>query len=348
MPTDQTRLINSADTAEISVVPTRTQPLSGVISAGRSGSSWLGSLLSSSPEVAYRFEPFHREGHHSATADGFLARARVGDAQPEDAGTPYEALRQTNLAVERPPFFNQPWVRRYQHQLWGASRAIPLGDRLYDLISSTPPPGTNVVFKDVTLEALIGVFLETLQIPVIYLVRHPCAAVLSDWRGQEAGVMSRGRHQDLRGYLQYHGALELLQEVEPNIDDFNHLQTTAVLWRCDAEMALGFLNESGAGCTVIYEELCDNTEAEMKRIFRYLGLALAAQTVAFIEELESLESTNPRSFDARDPYFSVQRSPRLQRDRWKTDIANEQRRQIEAIVEPSWAFETLAALAPWD
>jgi hypothetical protein len=32
----------------------------GIFGTGRSGSSWLGSIIDSHPQVAYRFEPFHR------------------------------------------------------------------------------------------------------------------------------------------------------------------------------------------------------------------------------------------------------------------------------------------------
>jgi len=160
--------------------------------------------------------------------------------------------------------------------------------------------------------------------------------------------MARGRQDILGEYLERHQALDLLAEVEGSLDTFDYLQRTAVLWRCDAEMAMTALNESGDGCTVIYEELCDNTATEMIRIMRYLGLPLGADTSEFMHSLDALSSAAPKGSDARDPYFSVQRNPHAQRDRWKSEITPLQRSQIEAIVEPSWAYQALAAVAPWD
>lgn len=322
-------------------------PLSAVVSAARSGSTWLGSIVNTVPTVAYRFEPWHRSGPHSAVLRDVERRIETGTADRTDRQTLYDALRPANLSISKPPFFPKQWWRRGHHPLWVASRALPRGEKLYRLFDNSPPRGTPVVFKEISIEHHVESLIRQLGVPVVYLVRHPCGSVLSDWRGQQQGAMPTGRQRHLREFLETYAPPDLAEQFMPRLAGMDDLQRSALLWRCDAETALSGLDAAGDGHIVIYEQLCDDTVGEAEKVLGYLGLEAVAMTHDFINRLH--EGRRPRLFgrDAFDSFFTVYRNPAEQRDRWMSEITAGQRRAVEEIVHPSWAFQRLAAQGAW-
>ena len=181
----------------------RTRPLCGIFSKGRSGSTWLGSIVNTHPEVAYRFEPFHR-----LREDPDVARLRrsieAGTFDATERDELYAILLRASPLTDRPPFFVKRNARsRGKRLLWPAARRLPPLAPLYGALY-TPRGAPVVVLKEVTLEPVMEGLLRAGGTRIVYLVRHPCAVVHSQIRGQEAGVMPTARQGVLSSLLEKH------------------------------------------------------------------------------------------------------------------------------------------------
>jgi len=321
-------------------------PLSAVLSAARSGSTWVGALVDTTASVVYRFEPFHREWSGRPELDVVSARIADGAATMADHRRLATVLRSGSLEVDKPPFFPKQWRSRAGHGLWAAARALPIRPMraVYEKLMS-PPADAPVVFKEVDFGHFVEPLLTRMAVPVVYLVRHPCGVVVSNHRGQRLGLMPTERQHAMRSHLVELGADSLLDEFDERLDTMSDLEATAVLWRHEVERAVEGLDRSGDGHLVIYEQLCDDPETITAGLLGYLKLAPTAATERFLANGQGGPGMLRR--DSRDEYFTVYRDPATQRDRWMNEITPAQRQAIERIVHPSPVFERIQALAGW-
>ncbi|MGL6343136.1 MAG: hypothetical protein ACRC80_28855, partial [Waterburya sp.] len=79
--------------------------LGGIFGTGRCGTTWLGAMVSSHPDVAYRFEPFHRLKKSKIAIATALEKIRAEDFSAQDLNLIYQALLPAYPEVEKPPFF---------------------------------------------------------------------------------------------------------------------------------------------------------------------------------------------------------------------------------------------------
>lgn len=123
----------------------------GIHGAPRSGTSWLGQLFNSHPQVAYRFQPFF----------SFAFRDRVNErSNLTDIDRMFSDLLETS-----DHFVNQA----------GSAR---LAQRLPEFAKQAP---THLVYKEVRFHHLIAHFIDTLpRARFIGIVRDP-RAVLASW-----------------------------------------------------------------------------------------------------------------------------------------------------------------------
>jgi len=70
--------------------------------------------------------------------------------------------------------------------------------------------GPPLVFKEVTFVKPLRTLVEKTSMPIVYLVRHPCATVMSDVTGQRNGKMPQDRQRRLG---------ELLRQEAPELAD---------------------------------------------------------------------------------------------------------------------------------
>src|SRR6266542_3790548 len=77
----------------------------GIFGTGRSGTTWLGAILSSHPDVIYRFEPLRVGANAGAKLSRFCHALGMGKVKGEASGELYELLRPAHCEMEKPPFF---------------------------------------------------------------------------------------------------------------------------------------------------------------------------------------------------------------------------------------------------
>jgi len=325
--------------------------LGAIFGNGRSGTTWLGAIVSSHPEVAYRFEPFKRARH-------------LGDAQQQtshmldsdrleglDADAIYDALIPAFADWEKPPFFPKSYRTRLsvgRSLLWPPARRSALAHRLFCSLY-TPLDRPFIVFKEVAYEDAYRAFVERTRVPLVYLVRHPCAIVNSLMRGQEKGLMGTGRQQIVDSYLENHAA-DLWQRFKDRIPTMGPHQKEALLWRANVESCFEVSDQRPGSIAVFYENLCRQPAEESARVLANFGLDIAPQVAAFIETSTAPEQR--RSGRVREiginQYFSVFRDPKAAMNQWKEGLTAEQCEDVFELVRDSRVFEAGVRLAEWD
>ena len=203
---------------------------------GRSGSTWLGAIVDSHPDVAFRFEPFARLQHIPAVRKA-MATLLSETFDSNHLPCVYDALKRAHPSVEKPPFFRKTHVATLgQRPLWPAANKLRPAGRLFEAMY-TPRGRPTLIFKEVNREPVLRALLTRTRVPVVYLVRHPCAVVRSMLEGQRRGLMSAGRQQALRAIVAGHDP-ELAAAWGERLDRATPLEAEALLWRRDVETGL--------------------------------------------------------------------------------------------------------------
>jgi hypothetical protein len=318
--------------------------LMGIFGTGRSGSSWLGSIVDSHPEVAYRFEPFHRLKKYPTIYNAYQL-LEADSIQETDLIKVYEALLPADAVLERPPFFlknnafitGKTWFRPL-------ARKYLFFNPLFKLFYS-PRSYPPIVFKEVTMEPLMANLLVHTSMPVVYLVRHPCAVVASTLVGQQQGVMPSGRLTILAELLGKHDA-ELAQRYVPQLDKMGLLEKEALLWRIDVEKGIFAAKNHPNALIIIYEKLCDDPNVVSQQVFNHFQLEFSTQTVEYLAALKQ-EKLVSQELGVK-AYFSVLRNPTAMKNKWQQSLSKQEQQQILKMIQDSAVFQFCADLGNWE
>lgn len=323
--------------------------LGALVGPARSGTTWAGTIIDSCPDVIYRFEPFHRMAAADPEIREWFDRLKRREVTHSDIPRLYEILRLAHPLTNKAPFF--PY-KAYQLRRFGRSQMWPLARVLRPLRwiygrAYTPNAGPPLIFKEVTFVRPVQNLVSDAAIPIVYLVRHPCATVLSEVRGQANGRLSR--QQRLRELLleQSPWLIEQFPEVVAGKDVVSR---TALLWRSEVETCAAEVRASATGMVLTYEELADDAHLHARRMFAHLGIEFGDQTLEFLDRLYCLSSNRalgPRRTGWGKKYFSVYRNPRVEKDSWTRRISNDDRRKVESIVQGSPVIEACAVKGRW-
>ena len=325
-------------------------PLKAIVGPARSGTTWAGSLVDSSPDVIYRFEPFNRLSAVNAQVKHWFAKLKNQQVTEADLRRIYSLLCPADPLTNKEPFFGQKSysLRTFgRRQMWPAARLLPPIRKLYSAAYS-PRPGPPIVFKEVTFIKPLRNLIERTSVPVVYLVRHPCATILSSVSGPADGSIFR-RQRRLREHLLEH-APALADRFAHVLESTDIVRRNAVLWLCEVETCVTLARSSPRGMVMTYEQLADDTYTQVQALFAHLEINYGEHTVRFIDRLYDVSAggrQGPRRTGWGNKYYSVYRNPREQKDSWKRKMPSEDRAKVEEIVQGHAAIEYCAALGQW-
>ncbi len=330
-------------------MPANSNRIGAIVGPARSGTTWAGTLIDSCPDVIYRFEPFHRLSRVQPRARDYLRRLKNQEITSADEAGMYALLRKAHPLTDKAPFFDNKSYRTRsfgKRQLWPLARALPGMQHVY-AAAYTPPAGPPLVFKEVSFMAPLRNLLERTAIPIVYLVRHPCATVLSSLSGPGGLEMPPRAHQ-LPGILEANKPA-LAEQFQDVIRESDPVDRTALLWRFEVETCVELARRSPRGLVLTYEQLADDTTAVARRIFGHLGIEFTSSTEAFIGDLLKVSdgSGNVRRTGWGKRYFSIYRNPRDQKDSWRKRISPEDASKIERIVQGAPGIEFCAGIGKW-
>ncbi len=318
----------------------------GIFGTGRSGSSWLGSIADSHPQVAYRFEPFHRLRKYPKIhkARQLLQSPQLTDADLEQV---YQLLLASHPKTERPPFFAKDYFTWGKTWMRLPARVLkpvhPLFRWMY-----TPNNRPALIFKEVTLEKVMTNLLAKTSMKIVYLVRHPCAVVNSTLSGMKKGYMPEQRHHILDQLLARHDP-KLAEKYVSQFAQMGALEKETLLWRMDVEQGIAAAKDNSNALIIFYEELCVNPQAIAQQMFKHFGLDFSAQTAEYIKlflgELAE-KKVSYKEYGVKN-YFSVFQNPAQIKDKWKQQLPANAQQQILGLLEESEAFQYCKDLGKW-
>ena len=308
-----------------------------IVGGARSGTTFLGKLLDSHPDVLYRHEP---DSVLVNTEIPFVPRHEELQQHVEPARRYLEALchvRATKVCGQT-PVFDKTYRSRLQKQYFLAGlylakaveragspflkKPLPVadcirrgtGERIVFVIKSVDSPWRTVLFSEAKP-----------NFRFIHIVRHPCAVVNSRLRGIQSKLMASKTY--LRPPFEAgmaEGFPFSLEELEAS----SYEEKAAFLWMiCNQRIHDDMAGREGY-CMVSYDDLCRDLMPTTRRLFDFAGLSWNGQTERFIRDLES-----------RDPgeegYFNVLRAPLAAVDKWRQQLTSEQIGRIERVVNHS-------------
>jgi hypothetical protein len=304
-----------------------------VLGAPRSGTSWLGKIFDSHPDVLYRHEP-----------DLALWERRLPFFIPEPDTDTYIAIAAdyvarlmhtpTLKAAGQLPAFPKNYyafgARPLRAAMINALRWVEAasGSRrmrafpVPDLFRPDHYAPLRIVIKSVSAPGRARVFLDALPgMRLILLLRHPCGQVASTLRGYTQGKFNSGVF--VRDVLRTPGA-QRYRLTEQRLNAACYTEQLAWHWATMNELVLdAMLGHQNAG-VVLYEDLCAEPIQAVRDLFSFTGLDWNRQTEDFIRR-----ST---SFGGTERYFGVFRNAVASANRWRTELNEQDQRVIMNVV----------------
>lgn len=220
------------------VIPIKNQPCV-IISLPRSGSSWVGSVLSLAASSAYLREPLTQSYmfQYGTQSRSFF------EFDPMDI--PHAYLEAAYFSYHGIPRFSSNIV--VDPSQWSLSKRVD----------------SHLIIKDVN-PFLMEWLIQDFNPRIIYLLRHPAAVANSFYKKGWLGEQFRSR-------LLERTIVEYSLDIRPPgtfWSDFGKLQAIVL------NRSLASLRDYADHTVVLYEDLCTNPLQEFERLFRFCGLTL--------------------------------------------------------------------------
>ncbi|HEX9654785.1 MAG TPA: sulfotransferase [bacterium] len=253
---------------------------------GRSGGTWLAEIINQRNEYRFIFEPFHPK--RTPWMKPFAERNYM---RPEDNDAEFLALAQSIVTGR----IRHPWTERFNRRFVTRQRLIK------EDYANLMMKWLNVNFP---------------EMPLILLLRHPCAVAVSyvthNYRGAVMPLL--GQEKLVADFLDPY-----VDEIRRARDTF---ERTVFLWCVETLVPLRQCRPEEVH-VVFFENLVQNPESELGKLFSYLGKSMDGL---------DLEKLKIPSLTARKATSAVWTGD----DRiasWKNKVSDAQRRRALEIIK---------------
>lgn len=312
-------------------------PLVWLAGTGRSGTTWLGKILDSSPHLFYKGQPDDRSRYPwfrgipsrlepTGEFDGFrscFARALVA-----------AFWNHSPFLNPRPDF---PKVFLHRTAWWAFANAMRARRkirpervfycRMPRWMLRVEPQHVPLVVKSVVSNlSLAWIHKHFPGVKTILLIRHPAGYLNSIFKGAaEHRWPDIGKKDRLSGTILPFSRSEHLRYAA-TVDQGSDLERELIYWIVANETPILDLAHSPGFKVVVYEKLCAHPAEVTQDIFSFLGIPFGKQTEDFIRTSTSQE---------RPGYYAVYKDPLRSAGKWREELAKEHVTVIDEYLQQS-------------
>ena len=303
-----------------------------LLGSPRSGTSWIGKVFDSHPDVLYRHEP-----------DTILRAAKLPFLPEPEELAPHlseaklyldalAAVRHPKVAGSQPQFpkaYRGPVAARLHSLLTLAAKVaenaagrlgLQLAPDVPDLRKGHPAP--RLVIKSVSSLGRARLFAEAQpEAQIVHIVRHPCAQIASRLRGMRLRVLEGGTYVKSIAATPQARRLGLDETI---LGAMPLPEQMACQWLVQNEKTLDDMQGEARYRLLNYDAFCLDPLQGAADLFERLGLGWPEQTRSFIE------ASSQASGDHR--YFGLFRESRSELGKWRHELDPEQIDRIKDIV----------------
>ncbi|MDA3920415.1 MAG: sulfotransferase [Salinisphaera sp.] len=302
----------------------------------RSGTTWIGKLFDSHPDVLYRHEP---DTWRPLSFSRYPGLADAQDCCDELRSFVAAMPRMNSVRVAgKKPLFPKSYMSGLRSKsLSAAVELARLGSRVYAEFPVWFHPSTNadrerrIVWKSIESLGRMGVVLALCEdARAIQILRHPCGYIASVKRGlashrftyQDSGSDDYGIFTAVENTplgQRYNLSREYLRSL-------TNEERMAWRWVLINEKAWDDSQHSGRYLCVHYEDICADPLSGIQSMFSFAGLEMNDQTRSFIGQ-----STH----SDQGSYYSVFKDASRAAWRWREELDAETVERVMAIVGTS-------------
>jgi len=302
----------------------------------RSGTTWLGKIFDSHPDVLYRHEP------DVVLEDDGLPWICPEVLTEADCRMAEEYLRRLTATATlrtsgKPPFFPKsyrgPWAHFVRNTLICGLRAAEMGgtaaarlNRLSvpDLIAAGARSRVRVVVKSNAAHGRAHAYGQAWpHARFVLILRDPWGYAASIRRGKSLGKMGVPPLQ----WIPTSSAARRYGLTEERLAALPELEQLAWNWVISNEKVLLDLEGRAALKVVTYRALCEEPMRQTQDLFAFADLQWNRQTEKFIERSTVSSGT--------DRYYGVFKSAREAMNRWRKELTSEEQQRILRVLRLS-------------
>lgn len=289
----------------------------------RSGTTWLGKIFDSHPDVIYRHEP---DSVIKTDAFSYLVSEQDVAMHLKTAHDYLYALTCVNnikvsgVLPNFPKNFHSPTTSAFRKKIiYGLkiSERLPL---LRQVIQTIPIPDCipvsltkkpTTVIKSVISMGRAKLFSESLNDGhIIMIIRHPCGYVASQFRGKRLGKLEEGQ-LPLKVMASTDQAKQWGLSRE-NLKRMSKVEQLTWHWNIFNDKALLETRSNANFHLLRYEDLCIDTLYFSKQLFASCQLEWSSQTEEYIAISTQASSSNS--------YFGLQRNSAQDVEKWRNEL----------------------------
>jgi hypothetical protein len=312
------------------VDPTENRQFVFLFGVHRSGTTWVGKIFDSHPQILYRHEP---DTFSDLPAMPFVADVAQTDAYRGVVTEFLDSLPGANsrFVAGSLPVFRKAYRSRWQNSahllsVFSATfgRQLSRGFPVFAYADYRSAPDLQVVWKSICSLGRLGVLMRVASHrKAIILLRHPCGVIASVKRGRAGGILRNDASVDypLLGAIlestsgkRYGVTVEDLRRMQPE-------ERLAWKWILTYEKALDDIEGlNDVAIVVRYEDVCVDPEGWTRKMFAFCGLSWNPQTEHFIVQSTGRSGRRARSRLMRSGYFSVFKDPLQSASKWREEL----------------------------